>query len=135
MPEGGCLCGKITYSVEGEPLVKALCHCLDCRKITGSTYSTNLIVAGPNFKLLSGVPKTIAKMADSGREIVSHFCGDCGSTLWRDGASFGDAKIVKAGTLDDIDALESAQPAAELFSNHRVSWVKEVAGAEQKQGM
>ncbi|KAI1123566.1 Mss4-like protein [Nemania abortiva] len=135
MPEGGCFCGRVRYSVEGEPLGKALCHCLDCRKITGSTYSTNIIIAGLDFKLVAGTPKSIAKMADSSREIVSHFCGDCGSTLWRDGASFGDAKVVKAGTLDDIDALDNAQPAVELFSSHRVSWVGEIAGAAQKAGM
>lgn len=135
MPEGGCFCAKVRYSVEGEPLAKALCHCLDCRKITGSTYSTNLIVAGSNFKLLSGTPKSFAKTADSGREIVSHFCGDCGSTLWRDGASFGENKVIKVGTLDDIDALDKAQPAVELFSSHRVSWVGEITGAAQKTTM
>ncbi|GAP88251.2 putative glutathione-dependent formaldehyde-activating protein [Rosellinia necatrix] len=135
MPEGGCFCEKVRYSVEGEPVGKALCHCLDCRKITGSTYSTNIMIAGSSFKLLSGTPKTIAKKADSGREIVSHFCGDCGSTLWRDGASFGDAKVIKVGTLDDVDALDNAKPIVELFANHRVSWVDEVPGAIQKQTM
>ncbi|KAI0906017.1 Mss4-like protein [Ustulina deusta] len=135
MPEGGCFCGKVRYSLEGEPLAKALCHCLDCRKITGSTYSTNIIVAGAGFKLLSGTPKSISKVADSGREIVSHFCGDCGSTLYRDGASFGDSKVVKVGTLDDINALDAALPAVELFASHRVSWVAEVPGAAQKTTM
>ncbi|GAW20304.1 hypothetical protein EKO27_g11281 [Xylaria grammica] len=135
MPEGGCFCGKVRYSVEGEPLGKALCHCLDCRKITGSTYSTNIIVGGSGFKLLSGTPKSIAKTADSGREIVSWFCGDCGSTLWRDGPGFGDGKAVKVGTLDDINALDDNIPAVELFTSHRVNWVGEVASAAQKATM
>ncbi|KAI0427910.1 Mss4-like protein [Xylaria sp. FL1042] len=135
MPEGGCFCGKVRYSIEGEPIVKALCHCLDCRKITGSTYSTNLIIGGAGFKLLSGTPKSIAKKAGSGNEIVSHFCGDCGSTLYRDGASFGDGKVVKAGTLDDINALDEALPAVELFASHRVGWVQEITGAVQKSAM
>ncbi|KAI1274678.1 Mss4-like protein [Xylaria sp. FL0933] len=135
MPEGGCFCGKVRYSIEGEPVGKALCHCLDCRKITGSTYSTNIIIPGANFKLTSGTPKAIGKKADSGNEIVSYFCGDCGSTLYRDGKSFGDAKVVKVGTLDDIDALDEALPKVELFASHRVSWVKEVPGAAQKSTM
>ncbi|KAI8944480.1 Mss4-like protein [Xylaria longipes] len=135
MPEGGCFCGKVRYSLEGEPLAKALCHCRDCRKTTGSTYSTNIIVAGPSFKVTSGTPKSIAKKADSGREIVSYFCGDCGSTLWRDGVSFGDGKVVKVGTLDDIDALDKALPAVELFADRRVSWVAQVPNAVQKATM
>ncbi|TGJ86357.1 hypothetical protein E0Z10_g2421 [Xylaria hypoxylon] len=135
MPEGGCFCGKVRYSIEGEPLGKALCHCYDCRKISGSTYSTNIIVAGPGFKLLSGTPKSIAKTADSGREIVSHFCGDCGSTLWRDGAAFGDGRVIKVGTLDDANAFDDYAPAVELFTSHRVGWVSEVSTAVQKAQM
>ncbi|KAI0442759.1 Mss4-like protein [Xylaria telfairii] len=135
MAEGGCFCGKVRYTVEGQPLGKALCHCYDCRKITGSTYSTNIIVGGPSFKLVSGTPKSIGKKGDSGNEIVSHFCGDCGSTLWRDGVSFGDSKVIKVGTLDDVDALDNALPAIELFAEHRVSWVSQIPGALQKTAM
>ncbi|KAI4859341.1 Mss4-like protein [Hypoxylon rubiginosum] len=133
--EGGCFCGKVRVSYEGEPVAKALCHCLDCRKITGSTYSTNLIVPGAGFKILSGTPKTLAKVADSGKEITSHFCGDCGSTLFRDGPSFGDNKVIKAGIMDDVNALDDAKPFVELFAPHRVGWVQEVPGAIQNPSM
>ncbi|KAI1777375.1 Mss4-like protein [Hypoxylon cercidicola] len=133
--EGGCFCGNVRISYEGEPVAKALCHCLDCRKITGSTYSTNLIVPSAGFKILSGTPKTLTKVADSGKEITSHFCGDCGSTLFRDGPSFGDNKVIKVGIMDDLDALDDAKPAAELFTPHRVGWVQEVPGAVQNSSM
>ncbi|KAH9993893.1 Mss4-like protein [Xylariaceae sp. FL0662B] len=135
MPEGGCLCGQVRFSYEGEPLAKALCHCLDCRKISGSTYSTNVIVPGDGFKILSGTPKTYTKTADSGSEITSHFCGDCGSTLFRESSSSGANKIVKVGVMDDPDALAEAEPVAELFAPRRVSWVPEVAGSVQKTAM
>ncbi|KAI1410521.1 Mss4-like protein [Hypoxylon sp. FL1857] len=130
--EGACFCRKVRISYEGEPLGKVTCHCLDCRKISGSTYSTNIVVPGPGFKLLSGSPKTISKIADSGNEITSHFCGDCGTTLWRDGPSFGENKVIKVGVLDDIKALDEAKPLGELFTEFRVSWVPEVPGAVQK---
>lgn len=87
------------------------------------------------FKILSGTPKTLAKIADSGKEITSHFCGDCGSTLFRDGPSFGDNKVIKVGVLDDLNALDDAKPAVELFAPLRVSWVKEVTGAAQNETM
>ncbi|KAI1205529.1 Mss4-like protein [Annulohypoxylon truncatum] len=130
--QGSCFCGKVRISVEGEPIAKVVCHCLDCRKITGSVFSTNLITPTSGFKVLSGEPKTISKVGDSGNEVTSHFCGDCGSTLWRDGPSFGENKVVKVGVLDDYEALNEAKPAGELFVNHRVSWVPEVPGATQK---
>ena len=87
------------------------------------------------FKVTSGSPKTISKKADGGNTITNHFCGDCGSTLFRDGASFPGMKVVKAGVMDDVDALDQAKPAVELFAPERVSWVQEIPGAEQKKTM
>ncbi|MCJ1245352.1 hypothetical protein MMC30_002556 [Trapelia coarctata] len=132
MPDGGCFCGKCRITYSGEP---ALCHCLDCRKISGSTYSTNIVVPASGFSVTSGTPKTISKTADGGNPITSHFCGDCGSTLFRTGDSFPGLTIIKVGVMDDVDAFEGARPGVELFSGGRVGWVKGVEGAEQKVGM
>jgi hypothetical protein len=52
-------------------LAQALCHCADCRKISGGNYSNNIVVPSQNFKVVSGTPKTISKIADSGKEITS----------------------------------------------------------------
>jgi len=117
------------------PSPQALCHCLDCRKISGSTYSTNIIVPADGFSVTSGVPKTISKTADGGNPITSHFCGDCGSTMFRTGPSFPGLTLVKAGVMDDVGALDAAKPGVELYSGERVGWVSCVEGAEQKMGM
>lgn len=86
---GGCICGNVRYTVEGEPVMKvghpmpghwhrltpkqALCHCTDCRKITGSTYSTNAVYPGSAFKVTQGTPKEHGKKSDTGTTVVSHF--------------------------------------------------------------
>ena len=36
---GSCLCGGIQFSVTGDPFRIGLCHCKDCRKASGSTFS------------------------------------------------------------------------------------------------
>ena len=36
---GGCRCGKVRYTVSGEPLRTGLCHCTSCRKESGSLYT------------------------------------------------------------------------------------------------
>jgi hypothetical protein len=107
---------------------------LDCRKITGSTYSTNFLVPEDSFKV-EGKPKEISKTGDSGNKITSHFCGDCGSTLYRDGPSFPGLKILKAGVLDEKNALGDEKPGIELFSKQRVDWVPEIPNAAQKDTM
>ncbi|KAG7148322.1 hypothetical protein HYQ46_002815 [Verticillium longisporum] len=32
--KGSCACGAIAYQFEGEALAKALCHCIDCQKVS-----------------------------------------------------------------------------------------------------
>lgn len=64
--------------------LQALCYCQDCRKISGSTYSTNLFVASDDFRVISGTPKQYSKLSDIGNTMTSNFCGDCGVTLWRE---------------------------------------------------
>jgi len=132
---GGCICGNVRYEVEGEPTAKALCHCGDCRKTTGSTYSTNGIYPEAAFKLTQGTPKVFTKTAGSGNDMESHFCGDCGSTLWRQGKSYAGLRIVKIGTLDDVNTLISMKPIAELFAPGRIPWVAAIEGAVQKKAM
>ncbi|KAF9693091.1 hypothetical protein EKO04_008949 [Ascochyta lentis] len=132
MLEGGCCCGAVRIRSTGDVQTKALCHCLDCRKITGSVYSTNVIVPGNGFSVTKGTPKSFPKKAESGKIITSNFCGDCGSTLWRQSETFGDTRIIKVGVIDG-SGIEDAKPEVELFVANRVSWVSPVAGAEQKE--
>ncbi|KAF2276731.1 DUF636 domain protein [Westerdykella ornata] len=140
--QGGCICRNVRFILEGDPVVKALCHCTDCRKITGkqalspcSTYSTNVLYPDGQFKVTQGTPKQYSKIADSGKRIVIYFCGDCGSSMWRETESSPGIKVVAVGTLDDFDALEQAKPVAELFAPSRPSWIPAVEGAEQRQAM
>ncbi|KAI1638249.1 Mss4-like protein [Biscogniauxia mediterranea] len=133
MPTGSCLCGNIRISYEGQPSLRALCYCTDCRKVSGSMYSTNLIVADSDFRVTAGTPKRFAKVADSGNEITSFFCPDCGTTLWREAVPFPGSKIVKAGTLDDADAIAKEVPAVELWACRRPAWVPGLSGTTQLQ--
>lgn len=83
--------------------------------------------------MTKGTPKQFAKTAESGKTITSNFCGDCGSTLWRQSETFGDTRIIKVGVLDGASTIEDAKPLVELFVKDRVSWVPAIAGIEQKE--
>jgi len=134
MPAGGCFCNKIRVNFTGEPNAHLLCHCLDCRKIGGASYSNNIVVPEDAFKL-EGKPKEISKQADSGKKITSHFCPDCGTTLFRTGESFPGAVIIKAGVLDDPEWPSQNKPKGELFASERVAWVSPIEDAAQMDGM
>ncbi|KAI1623555.1 Mss4-like protein [Exophiala viscosa] len=138
MPTGSCFCGNLKIEYSGEPAMTVLCHCADCRHISGGLYSYNVVVPSSEFKVTSGTPKEISKTADSGKSITSNFCPECGTTLFRYGDSFGGKdgmRIIKAGVLDDVSVVNSAKPTGELYSNERIQWVEPVQGADQTKGM
>jgi hypothetical protein len=82
-----------------------------------------------------GQPKTISKTADTGKQITSHFCPDCGTTLFRTGESFPGKHIIKAGVLDDPEWPSKNVPKGELYAPERLSWLPEIKGAQQVPSM
>ena len=49
MLTGRCLCGACAYEIEGEPVVVAHCHCLDCQRLSGAGHSTGAMFAESNI--------------------------------------------------------------------------------------
>ncbi|KAH7006898.1 Mss4-like protein [Ilyonectria destructans] len=128
---GRCLCGDITFTISGDPVAQALCHCLDCRRISGSICSFNWVVPAQQLKVV-GNPKEYTNTANSGNAVTSHFCGTCGTTLWRDGPESQGLVYLKAGTLDDVASVNARPPVAEIFTRGRIEWVQPLSGAVQK---
>ncbi|KAL1746740.1 Mss4-like protein, partial [Schizophyllum fasciatum] len=117
---GSCLCGAVRIVYTGKPVTKGLCHCLDCRKISGTAFSTNLLFPSTAITLHSGTPRTYTTHGGSGQPITSFFCGACGTTLYRETPVFPGLTVVKAGVLDDARALDAlARPALEIFARRR----------------
>ncbi|KAI4750619.1 hypothetical protein E4T52_16788 [Aureobasidium sp. EXF-3400] len=133
MGKGSCYCGKIAFSFSGEPANKAICHCTDCRKISGSAFTTNIIIPTNQFSVDSGTPKKFSAKADSGRTVTTVFCGDCGSNLWREGdmSTAEGILVVRAGVLDGEGALDEAGPKAEVYTCERAGWLEKIGGSEQ----
>ncbi|CAK45870.1 uncharacterized protein An11g01330 [Aspergillus niger] len=121
MTTGSCFCGNIQVEFSGEPMIVAICHCHDCRKITGTLYSYNFVFKSDSFKI-SGRPKELPKTCDSGGRIMNHFCGDCGTPLYghkvnADGSA-GELKIVRAGIFDD-ETVNKYKPGHEVYTGRR----------------
>jgi len=56
---------------------QALCHCEDCRKLSGSPYTLNFLVKSSELKVI-GSPTPVPKVADGGKKYKNYFCPDCG---------------------------------------------------------
>src|SRR3546814_855076 len=75
---GRCHCGNIHYSMPTEVVHHALCHCSDCRRHAGAPL-VGWGLVGQDALEVSGTPKIYAS-SEHGRR---HFCGDCGTGLFR----------------------------------------------------
>ena len=116
---GGCACGAIRYSAEGEPLFSMNCHCRDCQRETGSAYTPVLGVPGATFKVIQGTPKYFDLTADSGHTTRRCFCGDCGSPLFGRPGVGGDIVTIRVGSLDDPSVF---RPTLDIYTSSAQPW-------------
>jgi hypothetical protein len=120
--EGGCNCGAVRIEIRGEPLRVGVCHCLSCRKETGSSFLTFGVWKQPNVTIRGETKAWIATTEHR------HFCPVCGSHLFAS-HDFDDEIDVKLGVLDD--APSDLVPSYELWIPRREHWLKPVAGTAQ----
>ena len=80
MHKGSCLCGAISFEVEGELRPGDACHCVQCRRQSGHYWaSTNI----PRDKLtVQGMDKVT--WFQSSDKVRRGFCSTCGSVLFSD---------------------------------------------------
>jgi hypothetical protein len=97
--EGGCYCGAVRYTAEGEPMMQAQCHCRECQYITGGSPNMFLLMPTNGFKYTQGTPKTFARK-DLEKPVTREFCAECGTHLVTRPRSVPGV-VVKVGTLDN----------------------------------
>jgi hypothetical protein len=124
--EGGCLCGKVRYSADAEPIFVGVCHCTDCQKISGSAYSTVLGIPADALKV-TGTTKTFTKPGDSGQPTHRYFCPECGSALLHDAAVMPGVMMINVGTLDDPSMVK---PGMQIYCDSAQSWAKLPPGTQ-----
>lgn len=114
---GGCLCGKVRYEVLDSFESFHLCHCLQCRKITGSSHASNLFTATENMEILAG-EEYIKNFSDPERDFSKCFCSICGSGLPHHSKS-GTTVVIPAGSLDSGPGIS---PQDNIFWSERARW-------------
>lgn len=96
--QGGCYCGKVRYEAEGEPMLKAQCHCRECQYITGGAPNMFMLMKPDEFRYTKGTPKQFTR-SDLETPVTREFCPDCGTHLVTRPPR--PIIVVKVGTLDD----------------------------------
>lgn len=115
---GGCLCGKVRYTISWPPLATMTCHCKNCQKQSGSALSTIAMLPREAVQI-SGTLTTYEDHGDSGATVYRKFCNTCGSPVITDVPGMPAMLFVKTGTLDDT---RGAGPATHMWTSSAQDW-------------
>jgi hypothetical protein len=99
----------------------SVCHCLDCKKRTGSAFSAQARWPADQVAV-EGKSKTWCHLADSGNRISHHFCPECGSTVhYVIEGKFEGLIAIPLGAFDDP---YFATPRFSVWENRKHPWVE-----------
>lgn len=121
---GSCQCGSVTYEVMEQPVATAVCHCIDCQKLSAGAFSLTMYLKRSGFRLLSGDLKSWERPTESGGVAVCWFCPDCGNRIYHENPAMPEFIRLKPGTLDDTSVLN---PQVLVWTCRRQPWLEHYA--------
>jgi hypothetical protein len=117
MIKGSCLCGNISLQIDGEVRNARFCHCVNCRKFSGTGYAAwglvradQLTVSAPDFQVTK---------FDSGGGLRA-FCSSCGAPLWYEPAGMPQYRGIPLGVIDEGQV---PKPAMHVWAKSKVDWI------------
>lgn len=115
-----CRCGKLKATVTGEPVRVSVCHCLDCKKRSGSAFAVQARWPAEQVRI-EGLSKSWVNTADSGNKITFHFCPDCGSDVhYEINGKFDGLIAIPLGAFGDP---YFAAPSFSVWEQRKHDWV------------
>lgn len=128
---GQCLCGNVSFEINGTPVGQAQCHCKTCQRISGAGHTNNAFFKKADVTI-TGDTKFTPYETINGSTRNLHFCGTCGSQLFTKKSEPTSVIGIHVGTLDDNSWFT---PEVAYFSKDRPAWDCISAGVEQKDEM
>ena len=116
-----CRCGQLRATVTGEPVRVSVCHCLNCKKRSGSAFAVQGRWPAQQV-IIEGKSKDHAMVADSGNSAAFHFCPDCGSDVYYQNSGKFDGLIaIPLGAFDDP---YFASPEYSVWEERKHDWIE-----------
>ena len=117
---GECLCGNVSYTLEGEPIFSLVCHCKNCQKQSGSAFSINVICRLDQIEV-SGNLSIYEGLSDAGNTVFRKFCGNCGSPIFSELTAHPGLIALKVGSLNDTSKV---MPSSQVWCDSGQGWLK-----------
>ncbi len=124
MRRAECACGQLSATCSGEPVRVSVCHCLACKRRTGSAFSWNARWARADV-VIEGRSAEFTRIGDEGSGATLSFCPDCGTTVYYRIDVQPDVVAVPAGAFADP---AFPPPKVSVYDpSRRCEWVEIVA--------
>jgi hypothetical protein len=94
---------------EGEPRLRAQCHCRERQYISGGAPNLFMLMPLKGFRYVRGAPKTFTR-SDLDQPVTREFCANCGAHLTTRRTDMP-LVILKVGTLDNPSLYGAPQMA------------------------
>jgi hypothetical protein len=126
-----CSCGRLSATCAGEPFRIAVCHCLACKRKTGSAFGFGAWFR-KNDVAIEGPATEFVRVGDDAGRITRRFCPNCGVTVsW----SIDKLPDVVAVSVDAFADLSFPPPTVSVYhESRRYPWVELRADPLEKRG-
>jgi hypothetical protein len=111
---GSCLCGAVRVELSGDPDRVGLCHCLDCRKKSGSLFSAWAIYPADAVTVTG---ETAGHELGDG--YVRHVCPSCSAPICEVDAASDEVEVF----IGVLDAPNLLTPTYETWTVRREHWL------------
>ncbi|KAF9457976.1 Mss4-like protein [Collybia nuda] len=126
---GSCLCKRVKYEVTGDPWAFFVCHCGNCKKMTGSAFMANSLFKPEQYKITEGedlITQYRDTTTNSGKPKILSFCSKCGSPI----RITNEAQLVMVAPTGTYDDEIPWDPTNEFYLDRKRKWIHEITTRE-----
>jgi hypothetical protein len=116
-----CGCGAVKVVCQGEPMRVSVCHCLNCKRRSGSAFAVQ--ARWPEDRVtLTGGTREWQLTGDEGGVATFHFCPTCGATTYYTLDAMPGLIAVPVGAFADPDF--KPYPWVSVYEGRMCPWVE-----------
>ena len=116
-----CRCGQLRATASGKPGRVSVCHCLNCKKRSGSAFAVQARWLAEQVAI-EGRSSSWVMVADSGNPATYHFCPECGSDVYYENkGKFEGLIAIPLGAFDDPYFVS---PKFSVWEKRKHDWVE-----------
>lgn len=114
-----CPCGQVRATVTGDPVRVSVCHCLDCKRRSGSAFAAQARWLDEHVEV-DGDYREWSRTSEAGAIAVFRFCPTCGATVAYASEGMPGMTAIPIGAFADPDF---PPPIYSVYEGRKHGWV------------